>query len=46
MDSTHKTNKLKWYLITLMVCDEFNSWIPAAFFLHNTQESNIITAAL
>jgi hypothetical protein len=46
MDSTHNTNKLKWYLSTLMVRDNYYSWIPAAFLLHNNMDSDIIAAAL
>lgn len=30
MDSTHQTNKLSWLLYTLMVKDEYVSWIPSA----------------
>jgi hypothetical protein len=46
MDSTHKTNKLGWYLTSLMVRNECSSWIPTAFFLHDKQDSDIIAASL
>jgi hypothetical protein len=46
MDSTHKTNKLGWYLTSLTVRNECSSWIPTAFFLHNKQDSDIIAASL
>ena len=28
MDSTHNTNQPKWKLFTLMIRDEYGSWIP------------------
>jgi hypothetical protein len=46
MDSTHNSNKLKWYLTTLMVRDEHHSWIPAVYFLHNKQDSEVLAASL
>jgi hypothetical protein len=35
MDSTHNTNKLGWYLTTLMLRDEHYTWIPVAYLLHD-----------
>jgi hypothetical protein len=39
-------NHLKWYLTTLMVRTEYASWIPAAHFFHQFQDSDIIAAGL
>jgi hypothetical protein len=46
MDATHNMNHLKWYLTTLMVCTEHGSWLPAAHFLHEFQDSDILAAGL
>jgi hypothetical protein len=46
MDSTHNTNKLKWYLSTLMVQDSYYNWIPAVFFLHNNADADILATVL
>lgn len=46
MDSTHKTNKLAWLLTTLMIRDEYKSWVPAAFILHDAGDSDILAEAL
>jgi hypothetical protein len=46
MDSTHKTIRLKWYLFTVFVRDEVGSWIPAAFFLTQKQDAEIVEACL
>ena len=46
MDATHNMNYLKWYLTTLMVCTEHGSLLPAAHFLHEFQDSDILAAGL
>lgn len=46
MDSTHKTNKLGWYLFTVMVRDEGNSWIPYAYFLSMYEDGDILATTL
>src|SRR5436190_10654921 len=46
MDATHSMNHLKWYLTTLMVRTEHGSWIPAAHFLHEFQDSDSLAAGL
>jgi len=46
MDSTHKTNKLGWYLYTIMVRDEYGAWIPAAHLLTNGEDSDILAEAM
>lgn len=46
MDATHDTNRLKWYLFTLMIRDENSSWVPAAHMLLDHQDSDIIAEGL
>jgi hypothetical protein len=46
MDSTHKYNKWNWRLFTLTVRDKFGSWIPAAQFLVEHEDSVSVAAAL
>lgn len=46
MDSTHDTNRLRWYLFTLLVRDRYGSWRPGGHFLTQTQHSPIIQACL
>jgi hypothetical protein len=46
MDSTHCTNKLGWFLFTLVVRDEQGSYIPCAHFLTDNEDGDIIAAAL
>ncbi|SLM33896.1 MULE transposase domain, partial [Lasallia pustulata] len=46
MDSTHKTNKLRWFLYTLMVRDEHGSWIPGAHILTAREDSDIVATGL
>ena len=42
MDSTHNTNHLKWKLFTLMIRDEYGSWIPGAHMLASNEDGDII----
>ena len=42
MDSTHNTNHLKWKLFTLMIRDEYGSWIPGAHMLTTNEDGDII----
>lgn len=42
MDSTHSTNQLKWKLFTLMIRDEYGSWIPGAHMLADAEDGDII----
>jgi hypothetical protein len=46
MDSTHKTNYLKWFLYTIMVRDESGSWMPTAHMLTACEDSDIVAAGL
>ena len=46
LDSTHCTNKLGWFLFTLVVRDEQGSYIPCAHFLSSHEDGDIISAAL
>ena len=46
MDSTHCTNALGWYLYTLMVRDEYGSWIPSAHLLSAWEDSEVLAEAL
>lgn len=46
MDSIHQTNKLFWLLYTLMVRDEYGSWIPSAYIITARKDSDIVTAGL
>lgn len=46
MDATHDTNRLKWYLFTLMVRDENCAWIPVSHMLLQHQNSDIISEGL
>jgi hypothetical protein len=46
MDATHGTNKLGWYLYTVMVRDENGTHRPVAHFLTRRQDGDIVAAAL
>jgi hypothetical protein len=46
IDSTYDTNWLGWFLYTVIVRDEWGSCCPAAHFLTQKGDSNIIIAAL
>ncbi len=46
MDSTHQPNKLSWLLYTLMVRDEYGSWIPDAHMMTAREDSNIVAVGL
>jgi len=46
LDSTHCTNKLGWFLFTLVVRDEQGSFIPCAHFLSSNEDGDIIGACL
>lgn len=46
LDSTHCTNKLGWFLFTLVVRDEQGSFIPCAHFLSSNEDGDIIGASL
>lgn len=46
MDSTHQTNKLSWLLYTLMVRDEYGSWIPGAHMMTAREDSDIVAIGL
>ena len=46
MDSTHQTNKLSWLLYTLMVRDEYGSWIPGAHMMTAREDSDIVAVGL
>lgn len=46
IDSTHQTNKLSWLLYTLMVTDEYGSWVPGAYIVTAREDSDIIAAGL
>lgn len=48
MDSTHNSTAFKqaWYLFTIFARDEYNSWIPCAFFYLKHQNSSMISEAL
>jgi hypothetical protein len=46
MNSTHNTNHLKWKLFTVMIRDEYASWIPAAHMLASNEDGDIIAAFL
>ena len=46
MDSTHKTNWLDWLLYTVMVRDEYASWVPTAHILTEKEDSDIMAAGL
>ena len=46
MDSTHKSNHLDWKLFTIMVRDEYASWIPGAHMLSNHEDGDIIAQFL
>ncbi len=46
LDSTHRTNKLGWFLFTLVVRDEQGSFIPCAHFLSSNEDGDIIGASL
>ena len=42
MDCTQQTNKLSWLLYTLMVRDEYGSWIPGAHMMTAREDSDIV----
>lgn len=46
MDSTHKTNLLKWYLYTVMVRDGYGSYIPCVHYLVDGEDSDILIVCL
>lgn len=46
MDSTHQTSKLSWLLYTLMVRDEYGSWVPGAHIITAHEDSDIVAAGL
>ncbi len=45
-DSTHGTNNIKWYLSNLMVRDEHLTWIPAAYMLLQSENTNLVSTGL
>jgi hypothetical protein len=42
MNSTHNTNQLKWKLFTLMIRDEYDSWILEVHILTKNEDGDII----
>jgi hypothetical protein len=46
MDATHDSNWLGWLLYTLMVRDDWGSWIPVAHFLAEKEDGDIIVRCL
>jgi MULE transposase domain len=46
MDATHKANLLKWLLYTVMVRNQYGSYVLAAHILTQKEDSDIIAAAL
>ena len=46
MDATHDTNKLKWLLYTVMVRNQYGSFVPAAHLLTQKEDSDIVAVGL
>jgi hypothetical protein len=46
MDATHDSNKLKWLLYTIMVRNQYGSYVPAAHILTQKQDSDIVAVGL
>lgn len=46
MDATHKTNWLGWLLYTIVVCNQYGSWLPVAQFVTSDGDGDIVAAAL
>jgi hypothetical protein len=46
MDSTHKTNYLRWFLYTLVIRDSCGSFLPCAHLLLESEDSEILAAGL
>jgi predicted nucleotidyltransferase component of viral defense system len=46
MNSTHNTNQLKWKLFTLMIRDEYESWILEIHMLIDNENDDIIAKCL
>ena len=46
MDSTHKTNGLGWFLYTVMVRERHGCWVPAAHFLTEKEDGDVIIECL
>ncbi len=46
MNSTHSTNHLDWFLFTMMMQDECDSWILCNHFFIDVEDENIINATL
>jgi hypothetical protein len=46
MDSTHKTNQLKWKLFTIIVRDNYGCWVPVAHALLSNEFGELIAEFL
>src|SRR4051812_23984277 len=46
MDATHKTNWLGWLLYTILVRDQYGSWIPVYHFLTKHGDGDIVQLCL
>jgi MULE transposase domain len=46
MDATHDSNKLKWLLYTVMVRNQYGSFVPTAHILTQKEDSDIVAVAL
>ena len=42
MDATHKTNQLGWLLYTLMVRNDYGSWLPTCHLLTEKPDGDIL----
>lgn len=46
MDSTHKTTKYDWKLYTLLIRNEYGSWLPGGHFYVSGEDKHIVKAGL
>ena len=46
IDATHKTNQLGWLLYTLMVRDDYGSWLPTCYILTEKPDGDILALGL
>src|SRR6266498_627323 len=46
MNSTHCTNRLNWFLYTVIVRDKCGSWVPTAHILTAREDSDIVACGL
>lgn len=46
MDAADQTNWLGWHVFRIMVCGEYDQFIPCAHFVSATEDVDIVAASL